>query len=310
MGKRITVVVPAYNESACVHELARRLAAVFDAEPDYEFDAIIVENGSIDDTWDRLRDVRRNDQRFRLLRLARNFRMDGGLTAGLEYVDADACILMAADLQDPPEMIHDFLRAWEEGYSNVYGIVTERGGTGPIRRLNSRAFYMIAGKLTDGRIPKNASDFRLLDRQAYESVRSMRERNRFVRGLVAWTGYSSIGIEMKRPQRFGGVSNADTTKVVDLAVRGILAHSVLPLRMITVLGLTLSTIALVSIVVLTVVWIVFGVPFAGFGTLVGLLLLAFGFLFVTLGVLAEYLGLIYEEVKQRPNFIIAEREGL
>lgn len=310
MRKRVTVIVPAYNESDCVDELARRLGAVFDAETSYEFDAIIVENGSLDDTWDKLEQINAKDPRFKLLRLSRNFRMDGGLTAGLNYVDADACVLMASDLQDPPELIHDFLRKWEDGYENVYGIVQKRGGTGPLRRFNSWAFYLLAGKLTDGRIPRNASDFRLIDRKVYEAVRSMDERNRFVRGLVAWAGYRSIGIPMDRPERFGGVSNAHSFKVVDLAFKGIFAHSVIPLRLITITGFLISILSLVSLVVFGIVWIAVGVPFAGYGSIIGLILLCFGMLSIMIGIVAEYLGLIYEEVKQRPNYLVAEEVGL
>lgn len=307
--KRIAIVVPAYNETACIDELARRLGAVFDAEPAYTWEAIIVENGSVDDTWEKLVAINQADARFKVLRLSRNFRMDGGLTAGLSYVDADACVLMTADLQDPPELIHEFVRKWEEGYENIYGVVTKRGGTGPIRRFNSQAFYWLAGKLTDDRLPRNASDFRLLDRKVYEAVRSMDERNRFVRGLVAWTGFRSIGIPMERAERFGGVSNAHTFKVIDLAFKGIFAHSVVPLRLITVAGMAACALAVLSIVVLGVLWIVSGVPFAGFGTIVCLILLGFGVLALMIGIVAEYVGLVYEEVKGRPNYLVSTELG-
>lgn len=310
MKKRITIVVPAYNESDCVDELARRLSAVFDSEPDYDFDAIIVENGSVDDTWDKLQDVHANDPRFKVLRLSRNFRTDGGLTAGLNYLDADACVFMCADLQDPPELINDFLRKWEEGYENVYGIVQKRGGTGPLRRFNSWAFYLLAGKLTDGQIPRNASDFRLLDRKVYEAVRSMDERNRFVRGLVAWTGYRSIGIPVERPERFGGVSKAHSFRVIDLAFRGIFAHSIVPLRLITLTGFLVSIVSLIALMFFAVVWVTGGLPFAGYGSIMGLVLFCFGILSIMIGIVAEYLGLIYDEVKQRPNYLISDQVGL
>lgn len=308
--KSVTVVVPAYNESECVDELARRLGIVFDAEPDYDMDAIIVENGSVDDTWEKLQAIHREDPRIKIVKLSRNFRMDGGLTAGLEFVRADACVFMTADLQDPPELIHEFLRKWEQGYENVYGIVEKRGGTGPLRKFNSWAFYLVAGKLTDGRIPRNVSDFRLMDRKLYEAVRSMHERNRFIRGLVAWSGFKSTGIPMERPERFGGVSNAHSFKVIDLAIKGIFAHSVTPLRMITISGLVLSGLAMLTLLALVIRWLTFGVPFAGFGSIVGIGLLGFGVLSVMIGIVAEYVGLIYEEVKQRPNYLVSEEEGL
>lgn len=309
-GAVVSVVIPAYNESECMEELVRRLSLVFDAERAYTWECIVVENGSTDDTWKILQGIHERDARFKVVRLARNFRMDGGLTAGLAFATGEACVLMTADLQDPPELIPAFLRKWEEGYQNVYGIVTERHGTGPIRTFNSKAFYWLAGRLTDGRIPKNASDFRLLDRRVYEAVRSMDERNRFVRGLVAWVGFESIGIPMERAPRFGGQSNAHSLKVIELAFKGIFAHSYVPLRFITLVGIGASVLSVVSFVVFLILWIVKGVPFSGFGTLVSLVLLVFGALSFMLGIVSEYVGLIYEEVKQRPNFVVATTLGL
>jgi glycosyltransferase involved in cell wall biosynthesis len=308
--KLISLIIPAYNEEDCVDELARRLSQVFDSEPQYDFEAIIIENGSIDYTWKKLQAISEADTRFKILKLSRNFRMDGGLTAGLDYVTGDACILMTADLQDPPELIPTFLRKWEEGYENVYGIVTKREGTGPIRTMNSKLFYWLAGKLTDGRIPRNASDFRLVDRKVYVAVRGMTERNRFVRGLFAWAGFNSIGIPMERPPRFGGVSNAHTFKVLDLAFKGIFAHSYKPLRLITIFGFILSVTAFLSIFPLLFLWVAYGVPFAGFGSLVALFLLILGTVSLMLGILSEYVGLIYEEVKARPNYLVSETLGI
>jgi len=307
--KLVSIITPAYNESECVDELARQLGAVMDSEPGYDFEVIVVENGSVDDTWEKLLAIRAADPRFRIVKLARNFRMDGGLTAGLANASGDAAVLMTADLQDPPELIPTFIRKWEEGYENVYMTVSDRQGTGPLRRFNSTAFYWLAGKLTDGAIPRNASDFRLVDRRVYETVNVMDERNRFVRGLFAWVGFKSVGIEHERPPRFGGESKAYSLKVLDLASKGILAHSYLPLRLITGTGLVISAVSLIGLLVAVVQFFVAGVPFAGFGTIVGLILLMFGLLFLFLGVISEYIGLIYEEVKHRPNYVISERVG-
>ena len=304
--KLISLIIPAYNEEDCVNELFSRLVKVFATEDKYDFEVIIVENGSIDTTWLKLQEIAAKDSRFKVLKLSRNFRMDGGLTAGLDFIKGDACVLMTADLQDPPELIPEFLRYWEQGYENIYGVITKREGTGPIRTMNSKLFYWLAGKLTDGRIPRNASDFRLVDRKVYVAVRGMTERNRFVRGLFAWAGFNSIGVPMERPPRFGGVSNAHTLKVLDLAFKGIFAHSYKPLRLITVFGFVLSATSFISIVPLFFLWLFVGVPFAGFGTLVGLFLLVFGIVSLMLGILSEYVGLIYEEVKSRPNYVVSE----
>lgn len=310
MKKLISIVIPAYNETDCVDELARRLTLVFEKESSYDFECVIVENGSVDDTYEKLVRINSNDSRFKILRLARNFRMDGGLTAGLSVVSGNACVLMTADLQDPPELIHDFLRLWESGYENVYGVVTQRQGTGLIRRMNSRLFYQLAGWLTSGRVTKNASDFRLVDRKVYETVRTMDERNRFVRGLFSWVGFKSVGVPMVRPPRHGGVSNAHTFKVLDLALKGIFAHSYMPLKLISIAGICVSLGALIATLWTVVAAVFFGVPFSGYGTIICTLLLGIGIITLLLGVIAEYIALIYEEVKQRPNFIISEKIGL
>lgn len=307
--KLISIVVPAYNEEDCVDELASRLSAVFDSEPNYDFECVIVENGSIDSTMSKLVAINARDPRFKILQLARNFRMDGGITAGLSVITGDACVLMTADLQDPPELIPTFMREWEKGYENVYGVVTERQGTGVIRTFNSKAFYWLAGKLTNDRITKNASDFRLIDRKVYEVVRSMEERNRFVRGLFSWVGFKSLGVKMVRPPRHAGVSNAHTLKVLDLAFKGIFAHSYIPLRLITISGFVVSALALITLIGFLINFIFFGVPFNGFGTIISIMLVGFGMITLLLGVIGEYLGLVYEEVKHRPNFIVSNKVG-
>ena len=270
---------------------------------------IIVENGSADDTFDKLLRIHKADARFKIVQLARNFRMDGGITAGLAHAKGAAAVIMTADLQDPPEVIPQFLAKWEEGYENVFGIVTARHGTGPIRRMNSRLFYWLAGKLTDGRLPRNASDFRLVDRKVYETINEMEERNRFMRGLFAWAGFRSIGIEHERPPRHAGESKAYSLQVLDLAFKGIFAHSYIPLKLITLTGIGLSMLSFVTLVALTVKFVAFGVPFPGFGTIVAFILLLFGVLTSMLGVVSEYIGLIYEEVKQRPNFVVRDVIG-
>jgi polyisoprenyl-phosphate glycosyltransferase len=253
--KTINVIIPAYNEEECVDELASRLKNLFAAERSYNFEVLLVENGSTDGTWEKLQHISKSDTRFKIIRLSRNFRMDGGLTAGLAYATGDAAVLMTADLQDPPERISDFLRQWEKGYENIYGVVTKRTGTGPIRTLNSKLFYLLAGNLTNNVIPRNASDFRLVDRKVYESVRMMQERNRFVRGLFAWAGFNSIGIPMVRDERFGGKSNAHSLAVIELAFKGIFAHSYKPIKFITMFGLTLSIVSLTSLIPLVILWI-------------------------------------------------------
>jgi dolichol-phosphate mannosyltransferase len=235
--------------------------------------------------------------------------MDGGITAGLNSINSDACVIMTADLQDPPEVIPEFIRKWEEGFENIYAEIKKREGISIIRKFNSVMFYKVASYLSDGLITKNASDFRLVDRRVYEAVRDMNEKNRFVRGLFSWVGFKSIGISIDRPPRFGGESNAHSMKVIELALKGIMAHSNKPLRFISIFGFLLSSIAIASLIPFSWIWLHEGVPFAGFGTIVSLIILGLGSQVFFIGVLSEYLGMVYDEVKGRPNFVVSEKIG-
>ena len=304
--KLISIVVPAFNEEDCIDELARRLTSVMDGLTNYQFEALIVENGSTDKTWSLLQKIASSDKRFKPIRLSRNFGMDGGVTAGLQLATGDACVIMTADLQDPPELIVEFIAKWESGYENIFMIVEKRSTSNVLRRVNSKLFYFMADRLTGGLIPKDVSDFRLVDRKVYEAVRGMEERNRFVRGLFAWVGFRSIGIKHLRPARFGGESKARLSTVLRLAKHGILSFSDIPLRFITWFGLVCSGLALGTMVVFAILKFVIGTPFAGFATIVTIVLFFFGLLSFMIGILAEYVAMIHSEVKNRPNFIIAE----
>jgi polyisoprenyl-phosphate glycosyltransferase len=304
--KTVSIITPAFNEIECIGELLGRLEALAKKESHYKFEVIVIENGSSDGTWEFLLDYEANSFKKVFVQLSRNFRMDGGLTAGLDFASGDAAVLMSSDLQDPPEFISGFLRKWEEGYENIFGVVTKRSGTSLLRRINSRLFYKIANILSDGVLPENASDFRLLDRKVYEAVRGMRERNRFLRGLVAWSGFKSIGIPLERPERYAGKSKAYSFEVLDLAIKGILAHSMIPLRIVSLFGMGLSLLSILSFFPMLILWIFVGVPFAGFGTLVTLILFLFSAGIFMMGILSEYIGLIYQEVKERPNYIVSQ----
>jgi len=306
----VSVVVPAYNEGKCVDELARRLALVFDRYPErYEFEAIIVENGSRDDTYERLLAIHAADPRFKVLRLLRNFNMEGGMCAGLAQAKGDACVIMAADLQDPPELITQFLEQWEHGYDNVYQVVTKRTDNSLFRRIAAQTFYWLINRISDHPVPRNASDFRLVDRRLVEAFNAMPERNRMVRAMWTWVGGRSIGVAHERPPRFGGTSAFSTLRTAGFAIRGILSNSYLPLKVIPLTGVAFGLTSFIGLAIYTTRAIVFGVPFAGFGTLVSLNLLLFGFLFLLLGLMSEYVGMIYEEVRGRPSFIVRDARG-
>ena len=218
---------------------------------------------------------------------------------------------MTADLQDPPDLIPTFIRKWEEGYENIYMVVKERNGDRARPSLQQLG-VLLAGEQGDRRVASSATPATSAWSTAVSTKRStrMEERNRFVRGLFSWVGYKSVGVEHVRPPRFGGESKAYTFKVLDLAFKGIFAHSYLPLRLISVTGIAVSMLSFLSLAVLALRFVLYGVPFAGFGTLIGFVLLLFGILFSMIGIVSEYVGLIYEEVKQRPNFVVRELVGV
>ncbi len=307
----ISVVSPLFNEGKCVDELARRLAIVFDSFAGrHTFEAILVENGSTDDTYVKLLAIRARDPRFKILQLQRNFDMEGGMCAGIAQASGDACVIMAGDLQDPPELSPAFIEKWEAGYDNVYQIVTRRTDNSAFRKVAAQTFYWLLHKISERPQPRNASDFRLVDRRLYEAFNAMPERNRMVRAMWNWVGGTSFGLEHERPPRFGGTSTFNSLRTFNFAVRGILSSSYMPLKVIPLIGITFATISFGALIVYGVRAVFFGVPFAGFGTLVSLNLLLFGFLFTLLGLQSEYIGMIYEEVRGRPTFIVREAHGL
>jgi len=306
MKRSVAVVSCAFNEQDCIAELVQRLQNLTRQESQYQFNFVVVDNGSQDATWSRLVDATAGDSRFQLLQLSRNFGTDGGLSAGLSVVDSDACVLMAADLQDPPEMISDFLRKWESGFENIYMVVTGRPDSSALRRLLSRIFYFIIDRLTAGMVPRGVSDFRLVDKKVYEAVRDLPESSQFLRGMFAWVGFKSAGIPSVRPDRFAGKSKASFRAVLRLARVGVVSFTDIPLRMITWIAIVSSSIAFFLFGVNIILKFVLGAP-RGFASLLGFLLLGFGALSFMLAVIAQYLSIVHSEVKSRPTFIVSRQ---
>ncbi len=309
--KLISIVVPAYNEQDCLEELARRLHAIFaQLAHSYDFEVILVENGSTDSTYEKALEIRDADPRFKILQMSRNFRMEGGMIAGLDHATGDAAVIMCADLQDPPELIPEFIGLWEQGYENVYGIVKKREDNNLFRRAAAQTFYWLIDRLSDSPVPRNASDFRIVDRRVYETFNALSERNRMVRSTWGWLGFRSRGVEHDRPPRFGGVSNFNILEGVAYAYRGILASSFKLLRMIPLVGFLLALLSFAAFLYIVIRAVFFGVPFPGFGTIASLVTLLFGLLFLFLGVIAEYVGMTYTETRGRPVYILRGAEGI
>ncbi len=276
---------------------------MFDSVEGIEFDCIIVENGSIDGSGEIFRTVIGDDARFRLVALGRNYGTDGGISVGLWCASGDACVIMNADLQDPPELIPEFISKWLLGWNNVYGLITNREGVSRSRRALTGIFYNLIGWASEYPMPKNASDFRIVDRSVYRVAREMPERRRFMRGIFAFIEPRSLGIPHVRPARFAGASKISIS-VVGFAYGAILASSKKPLRILCLSGFLLALLAIGVLITLSVRFLTLGVPFNGYGTLVAVNLLGFGFIAVFLGVIGEYISMIFDDVRARPLFII------
>jgi polyisoprenyl-phosphate glycosyltransferase len=309
MKKLISIVIPAYNEESVVEELKKRLQGVMDNCLNYDFEVIIVENGSFDTTFERFISINHEDNRFKIIQLSRNFGCDGGITAGLEYAKGDAAVIMNADLQDPPELIPQFIKKWEDGFEIVYGVILKREGVNFIRRLLSRIAYLIIFKLSNEMIPENASDFRLIDKKVYSIINSLQEKNKFLRGLVVWTGFNQIGIPFERQPRFAGESKADFKTVWRVAMNGIFSFSYFPLKIATAFGFILSSFSFILAFIEIFLYFIYGREVPGFTTTILTQLFCFGMMFLILGIMGTYIERIYDEVKQRPNYIIRNEIG-
>ena len=308
--KTIDIVTSAFNEEDCLPELFLRLNQVLANEKQYEYRILIIDNGSNDKTWRIIRDAASENPRILGMRMSRNFSLDSAFTCGLDNANSDLVIIMTSDLQDPPEIIPSLLRKYEEGFEQVLVKIRKRSSVPILRRFLSILFYKTAKKMTGGMLPESVSDFRLIDRKTYEAINQMRESHRFLRGLGAWVGFRTTYIEMDRPPRFAGESKwigMSLINVISLASRSILAYSATPLLFLSFLGVFFSLLSFTGLVISSLVWIISGVPFAGYGTIVGLIALGFSLTMLAIGILAQYLALIYEEVKQRPLYIVSEK---
>jgi dolichol-phosphate mannosyltransferase len=304
MKKTIEIVSSALNEEAAIPELYERLNKVFLQEIKYNWKLTIFDNGSSDGTWSQIEELAKKYENVKGFRMSRTFSLDAAFTAGMNQGTGDAIVIMASDLQDPPEVIPSLLREWEKGIPHVMVKLKKRNEMSFLRRILTRVFYKISNWASDGMIPDNVSDFRLMDKCVYRSVNEINERNRFMRGLISWTGFPSTFVEIDRPARHSGKTKTKYFALIKFAIRGIFATSEKPINLISGIGFFFSFVAASLTIIFSALWLFSGVPFAGFGTIVGLLTLGFSINLGVLGVLAEYIGLIYTETKGRPHSII------
>ena len=306
---RLSIVVPCFNEEQVVHETHRRLLAALEAVPGLEFELVYVDDGSRDATLDLLREIQRTDSRARIIALSRNFGHQIAVTAGLRGASGDAVVVIDADLQDPPEIIPEMLDRWQRGVDVAYGVRTEREGETAFKRLTASVFYRLIRRLADVSIPLDSGDFRLMDRKVVDAFLAMPERDRYVRGMVAWVGFRQEPVPYRRATRAAGETKYPFKKMLRFAVDGILSFSLAPLRLATWLGFLVSALALLGIVYAFAIRLFSEHWVAGWALLFISVLFLGGVQLVLIGVLGEYLGRIYGEVKRRPLYLVKERLG-
>ncbi|MHB8680133.1 MAG: glycosyltransferase family 2 protein [Rudaea sp.] len=301
----LTVVVPAFNESSGLREFHARLTAVFDAL-DLDCTVLYVDDGSRDDTWETMEALRAGDARVATIKLSRNFGKELALTAGLDHVAADAVVVIDADLQDPPELIPQFVAAWRDGFDVVYGTRSARAGESGVKKFTSAAFYRVMEKLSATPVPRDTGDFRLMSRRALEALKTVRERQRFMKGLFAWVGFRQKAIVYERDPRFAGSSKFNYWRLWNFAIEGITSFSTAPLRLATYVGLLTAFAAFVFGVFVFGKAMLYGDPVRGYPTLLLVILFLGGVQLMALGTIGEYLGRLYMEAKQRPLYLVEE----
>ena len=300
----LSVVAPLYNEEETLPEFHRRLAAVRAGGGPHE--VILVDDGSVDDTWRIALDIAAGDPHVRLIRLSRNFGHQAALSAGLDAARGDAVITIDADLQDPPELIPELVQRWLDGYDVVYAVRSSRAGEAHVRLAAISLFYRLLSAMTATEIPRDVGDFRLLSRRAREAILRMPERARFLRGMSGWIGYRQIGVEYARDPRYAGESKYPFKSLLRLALDGIVSFSVAPIRLVTGLGFALVVFCLG--VFAWVLYVQFATPHhpAGWTSVIAVVLLLGGVQLLSIGVIGQYIGRIFEEAKRRPLYLVDE----
>ncbi len=301
----LTVVVPAYNESEGLRAFHARLAAVLD-DLDADSSVLYVDDGSNDDTYALMRDLAAADVRVTTLRLSRNFGKELALTAGLDHADADAVVVIDADLQDPPELIATFLGHWREGFDVVYGTRASRSGDSRLKRFTSSAFYRVIGRLSETPVPRDTGDFRLLSRRAVDALRQVRERQRFMKGLFTWVGYRQKSVVYARDGRHAGATKWNYWRLWNFAIDGITSFSGAPLKIATYAGIGVALFAFMFGLWILAKAMLFGDPVRGYPTIMVAVLFLGGVQLMALGIIGEYLGRLYVESKQRPLYLVDE----
>jgi dolichol-phosphate mannosyltransferase len=301
----ITIIAPIFNELENLPILYERISEVMQkSESDWEL--LLIDDGSTDGSTDFIRELSKKDQRVKPVIFARNFGHQIAVTAGLDYSKGDAVVIIDSDLQDPPEVILDLLDKWREGYEVVYAVRAEREGETFFKKFTASVFYRLIFRITDVKIPLDTGDFRLMDRKVVNVMNAMREHHRFLRGMSAWVGFKQVGVTYKRAARLSGETKYPFKKMLKLALTAITGFSYVPLQIATYIGFISAGISLVAIPIVILLRILGSQQFIGQATTLIAVLFLGGVQLISLGILGEYIGRIYDEVKGRPLYIVSE----
>ncbi len=302
--ERLTLVIAAHNEALALPLLQPRLRAVLDGLEGIEGRIVYVDDGSTDATWQVMQALAAADDCVGVLRLSRNFGKEAALTAGLDFVDGGAVMILDADGQDPPELIPQFVALWRQGYDNVYGTRQVRDGESWLKRSTAAAFYRVIGRMSRIPIPADTGDFRLLSPRALQALGQLRERHRFMKGLFGWVGFRRIALPYHRHARMVGDSKFGLWKLWNFALEGITSFSTVPLRAATYLGMATASVAFLFGLWVVLKAALYGDRVAGYPTMMAVILFLGGVQLIALGLIGEYLGRLYEESKQRPLYLV------
>ena len=303
--KKVSVVVPMYYEEEVANECYNRLTNVLKNIPNYEYEIVFVNDGSKDKTLDILEEIAKQDKNVKIVSFARNFGHQTAVTAGIKYITGDAVVIIDADLQDPPELIPDMLKLWEEGHEVIYGKRKSRDGESKFKLLTAKMFYKTLNALSDVEIPKDTGDFRLVDKKVIDVVNSMPEHNKFLRGLFSWVGFKQKAFEYERKERFAGETKYPLKKMLKLASDGIISFSSKPLKLVGGLGLVTILIS-VAILIYSLISYVFNLNHLtpGWTSIMVTITLFSGVQLLSIWIMSEYIARIYDETKNRPQYII------
>ncbi len=305
----ISIIVPTYNEEHGIDEFYRRMKAVLrNLEQRFSHEIIFINDHSKDKTYEKLTKIAANDRSVKLINFSRNFGNQIGITAGLDHANGNLAVIIDDDLQDPPELIPEFISKWDDGYKVVYGVRPERNGVSPIFRLTTKIFYKLISYLSDTPIPKYTGDFRLIDRKVIDALKEMREENRYYRGMVSWVGFKQIGVEYQRDKRYAGSSTFSFGKYLNFAISGLTSFTDRPLYFSSLLGVIITFVSFLFLCALIIEKILnpnFSIP--GWTSIVVMVLFFGGIQLLSIGVVSVYISKIYREIKKRPLYIIDEK---